>query len=269
MSPPRVLSFESRRADEMHALISKFGGKATVAPSMKEVPLAANSAVLDFAQQFLGGEFDLLVLMTGVGTRYLLEVVEKEYDRERFLDQMRASTIALRGPKPAAVLREWNVPFAIRAPEPNTWRELLAAIKEAFPLEGKRVAVQEYGQSNLEFLAALREAGADVREVTVYRWELPDDRQPLEDSIHLVCARNFDILMFTSAQQVRHVLQLAEELQLEDAWRAAAAAMFVASIGPTCSEALEECGLHVNFEASPPKMGHLVRGALEQFAVRR
>ena len=38
----RVLSLESRRAAEMAILIEKNGGVATVAPSMREVPLAEN-----------------------------------------------------------------------------------------------------------------------------------------------------------------------------------------------------------------------------------
>jgi len=35
----RVLSLESRRAPEMARLIENYGGRAIVAPSMREVPL--------------------------------------------------------------------------------------------------------------------------------------------------------------------------------------------------------------------------------------
>lgn len=265
---PSVCSFESRRAEEMRNLIEKFDGRAFVAPSMKEVPLEANADELAFVDELFAGRFDLLVLMTGVGTRYLAEVVETKYPRERFLECLRNQTIAIRGPKPAAVLNEWNVPYRLRAPEPNTWRELLAELHAHRSLSGLRIAVQEYGQSNEEFLAALREAGAEVRPVTVYRWTLPDDAGPLQEGIRVACETGFDVLMFTSAQQVRHVLQVATELGLEAAWRAAADRSLVASIGPTCSEALAECGLRIDYEASPPKMGHLVRGALAAYSAR-
>jgi uroporphyrinogen-III synthase len=133
-------------------------------------------------------------------------------------------------------------------------------------LPGKRIAVQEYGISNEEFLQALKERGASVESVVVYRWALPEDRTPLERAIRMTCDGEFEAILFTSAQQVRNVLQLGEELGLLDRWKEAANRTLIASIGPTCSETLEEYGFTIGFEASPPKMGHLVRGALHALA---
>ena len=59
-----------------------------------------------------------------------------------------------------------------------------------------------------------------------------------------------------------NVLQAAEMQQLREAFLAAAGRCTIASIGPTCSDALESAGLRVDVEASPPKMGQLVRQAL-------
>src|SRR5690606_28432399 len=103
--------------------------------------------------------------------------------------------------------------------------------------------------------------GALVTPVRVYRWTLPDDTAPLEAAIAEAIASPFDLLLFTSAQQVRHVLQVAAGLGKEDVWRAAAARSVVATIGPTCSEAIREAGLHVDLEPSHPKMGTLGREA--------
>ena len=44
-----VAAFESRRADEIATLISRFGGVPRVGPSMREVPLEDNPAVFEFA----------------------------------------------------------------------------------------------------------------------------------------------------------------------------------------------------------------------------
>ena len=70
--------------------------------------------------------------------------------------------------------------------------------------------------------------------------------------------------MFTSAQQLQHVLQIAERDNLRDDWVEAAARCVVASIGPTASETLNAAGLSVDVEASPTKMGHLVRDTMRQ-----
>ncbi len=43
-----------------------------------------------------------------------------------FQEALRGLTVVVRGPKPSAVMREWKVPIAVAAPEPNTRHELLA-----------------------------------------------------------------------------------------------------------------------------------------------
>ena len=262
--PPRICSFESRRAEEMSRLIEKMGGVPTVAPSMQEVPLEENPAVFEFAEKLFAGSIDALVFMTGVGATALLNVIETRYAKSDFLDALRKCTVMIRGPKPAVVLKAWDVSYAIRAPEPNTWLELISEIDtNNVDLSGGTVAVQEYGIANDEFYDALRERGATVIPVTVYRWTLPDNTAPLENAITSTIAGKFDALMFTSANQVRNVLEIAERIGQRAEWLAAASKCVVASIGPTCSITMKELGLSIDFEASPPKMGPLVRGTIE------
>src|SRR5580704_2333267 len=178
----RVLSLESRRAPEMAKLIANHGGEPIVAPSMREIPLETNTEALAFVRRLLAGEFDMVIFLTGVGTRALARVVETMYSLEKYLAELRKIAVVARGPKPVAVLQEWNVPIAVTAPEPNTWRELLRALDEngaEYPVKGRRVAVQEYGVSNKEFLDGLADRGAKVTSVPVYEWGLPEDMGPL------------------------------------------------------------------------------------------
>src|SRR5580698_8662044 len=78
----RVIAFESRMAAETRALIQRYGGRATVAPSMREVPLEDNQAALDWASRVLKDEFDCAIFLTGVGTRELFRVIASRYQRE-------------------------------------------------------------------------------------------------------------------------------------------------------------------------------------------
>ena len=82
----RVLSLESRRAAEMAKLIAAYGGEAVVAPSMREAPLGSNTEALAFARTLGDGGFDVVIFLTGVGTRALTRVVESVYPRERFVE---------------------------------------------------------------------------------------------------------------------------------------------------------------------------------------
>jgi len=261
----KVLSLESRRAVEMSRLIETYGGKAMCAPAVREVPLSDTGEAIAFARGLIAGQFDIVVFLTGVGARALLEALRKEQLGEPFLQALRRVRIAVRGPKPAAVLREWSVPVAITTPEPCTWRELLAALVGSRQnVQGLHVAVQEYGVSNAEFLAALRERGARVKEVAVYRWELPADTALLRAAVSDVIENRVDVVLFTTGIQAAHLFRIAEDSGQAGRLRAALHNVVVGSIGPATSETLQNLGVRVDLETSHPKMGVLVKEAAEQ-----
>jgi len=108
-------------------LVGTYGGEPVVAPAMREVPLESNGEALAFAKALFAGEFDMVIFLTGVGTRALLSVVETAYKREDYIAALQRVKVVARGPKPVAALRELGITPAITAPEPNTWRELLLA----------------------------------------------------------------------------------------------------------------------------------------------
>jgi uroporphyrinogen-III synthase len=248
----------------MRALIERHGGIATIAPSMRELPLEESTHAFQFAEALFAGGVDILVFMTGVGARALLEAVQTRFPRDDFFAALEKCCTIVRGPKPTAVLREWGVHIDRRAPEPNTWRELLAVLEDADCIAGKTVAVQEYGVPNEEFNAGLVQRGARLRRLAIYRWALPEDTQPLEDAIRTTIAGGNDVLLFTSAQQLHNVLQVAESAGLKREWLAAANRVVVGSIGPAMSDALRSAGLTADVEASPTKMGQLVKQTLAE-----
>jgi uroporphyrinogen-III synthase len=258
----RVLALESRRAAEIGILIRKQGGEAIVAPSMREAPIEENEAAFTFAESLFANQFDMVILLTGVGTRHLDKILSTKHPPEKFADALRATKVVARGPKPMAVLREWNVPATL-VPEPNTWRELLETIA---PIEAPRVAVQEYGKTNLELTVGLIAQGRFVTNVPVYQWMLPHDTTPLREAAHLLARGSVDVVMFTTSIQLTHLFQIAEEEGIAAETRAGLERVVIASIGPTTSEALAEHGLRADLEPSHPKMGNLVLEAAQQAA---
>ena len=257
----RVLSLESRRSAEMAELIRKQGGQPFSAPSMREVPLEENTAAFEFATRLFAGEFDMMILLTGVGTRALNKVLASRYPPEAFAEALRKITVVARGPKPAAALREMQVPVTIAVPEPNTWRELLAATAGRTE---NRIAVQEYGKSNEDLMAGLRDRGANVTPVRVYQWDLPEDTAPLREAVKRIAGNQADVAVFTTSIQIDHVFRIASELSLDQAVHQAFQRMVIASIGPTTSEALEDYDVPADLTPSHPKMGFLVKETAEQ-----
>jgi uroporphyrinogen decarboxylase len=255
----RVAAFEARMAGPMAELIARQGGVPVEAPALREVPIGENPEALAFAERLLAGEVDIVLLLTGVGTRELARVIETRFPRREWLDAVAKTLVVVRGPKPLAALRELGARADLQVPEPNTWREVLATLDAHGPIAGRRMAVQEYGKTNPELIAELERRGASVMRVPVYRWALPDDTEPLRRALGEIVEGRIGAVLFTSAQQVEHVLQVAGREGIEPGLREAMAErMVVGSVGPTTSEALREHGLPVDIEPEHPKMGHLV-----------
>ena len=263
-----MLVLESRRARELASLVTTYRGEPIVAPSMREVPLESNQDAIAFARALIAGSFDVVVLLTGVGTRALLSVVERTLgNTDAFVEALGRAKVVARGPKPVAVLRELKVPIWLTAPEPNTWRELLGALdarQGETPLRGLRVAVQEYGVPNPDLLAGLEERGAVVTRVPVYQWALPEDLEPLRDACRAIVEGHVDVAFFTTSVQIVHLLQVADSMGLREAVHAGLRRVVIASIGPTTSEELRQQGIDIDMEPSHPKMGFLAREAAER-----
>jgi len=265
----RVLSLESRRAKEMAQLIANNGGQPMVAPATREVPEGPNEDELRFAAELKAGKFGVVVFLTGVGTRHLAQAIESVMPRAELVAGLSGTKVVARGPKPVAVLREFGVPIALAVPEPNTWRELLQALddnREQIPLRGQRVAVQEYGVPNAELYAGLKERGAEILPVHVYKWEPPEDTGPLRRAVTALSQGEMDVAIFTSSPQVHHLFQFADEMGLREEVRRGLNRGVVASIGPTTSSTLRSFGVPADMEPSHPKMGFLVKEAAEQSA---
>jgi len=240
----------------MRTLIEREGGVPFVAPSVRERAVDASAVAAEFVERLEAGEFDMVICMTGVGLAFLRDACPSG---ERFAAALRRAAIVSRGPKPLAVLRALGVPVAVVVPEPNTWKEIVEAVA-ARP--ERRIAVQEYGRSNPEMNAALEALGARVTPIAGYRWELPEDLEPLREAVRRLAAREVDVVLFTSSIQLDHLLAVARTMSLEaEVLATLTGEARVASIGPVMTSALEARGIKAQVVPRQPKMWALVKAA--------
>ena len=259
-----VVAFESRRADDMTRLIQRYGGVPKVTPSMRELPIEENQPVIDFANRLVAGQVDVVIFLTGVGVRYLVKQIERSVNLPQFLAAVNDVHTIVRGPKPLAALRELGINPTYQVPEPNTWREILATLDAQLPVANLVVGLQEYGITNPSLTAGLEARGAIVEQIRVYEWGLPENSAPLIDNIQQLANGTSNVVLFTSANQVRNVLKVADDLGIEEKLRTALRKTVVGSIGPTTSEMLRSCNLPIDLEPRHPKMGPLVQAAAEK-----
>ncbi len=261
----RVLALESRYDKELARLIATCGGQPVIAPALREIHLDSNSIALQFVDNLIDGEFDIVIFLTGAGIRGLIKSVADKYPLKMIAAALERTRVVARGPKPLSTLSEFGMGPALVAPEPHTWREILHLLDSdsLLPINGSRVAVQEYGIPCSELLGGLKERGARVTRVPVYQWSMPEDTTPLLEAIKSIRRGEIDTVLFTAGMQIAHFLKVAAEAGLELSLRNGLERVVIASIGPTTTEYLRSFGFQPDLEASHPKMSFLVKEAAE------
>ena len=238
-------------------LVAKRGGVPFHAPALAELPDLDPEKIAALVRSLETEPPTLVIFQTGVGTKALFAVADSLGLTEKFLQILRKTMVAARGPKPAGALRSRGVRIDRSAADPFTTKEVLESIQNV-SLEKKRVIVQRYGSANVELDRALEARGARVTEIPTYRWSLPPDTQPLESLIAALERGEMHAAVFTNAEQVRNLFVVAEKLKKAEILRQALNRTLVASIGPVASAALRAAQVKIGLESSPPKLGALM-----------
>ncbi len=254
-----VVSFESRRAAQMAARLQRAGATVVSAPALREVPELSPRDVADLAADLTAGRVDMIVLLTATGARMLLAALAAALAPRCLGDVLARTKLVARGDKTRAELRKLGLAPVITSAEPHTCAALLAPVRASGPLAGRRVVIQDCGSCARELADALRAQDAEPVCLKVYDWAPPEDPFPLEEAVRTAAAGGAEVMVFTSAPQIAHVLAAAGRLGLEADFRRAARRTLIASVGPVCSQALRDAGLGPDFEPDHPRMEDLVR----------
>jgi len=254
-----VAILESRTGEHLGELIAKRGGTPLLAPALSELPDIDLDALRGLLSNWRAAPIEVAIFQTGVGTRALFEAADALGLAAELASLLAAAMVVVRGPKPTGELNARGIRIDRRARSPFTTEDVLVALADV-DLAAVRVLVQRYGAENAGLHAALEARGAQVREIATYRWALPEDLSPLRNLLGALSERRVDAVVFTSAVQVQHLLEVAAREGHADRIRADLQRCLIASIGPVCTKALQQEGFEPNFEASPPKLGPLVAG---------
>ncbi len=262
----RIAILEARMSSELANLMQRHGGAVLQAPALKEANVDALAEVNELIERLQNQAIAYVVVQTGVGVSGLLNEAEKLHRKEELIALLQASTVIARGPKPLAVLSRNGIKAQVVTNEPHTTADLLTAC-DTIEFTGQTVALLHYGERNAQLAAALQTRGATLFELCLYEWQWPENLAPLQTMIAETIAGHVDVVAFTSQIQARHLFQVADELGKADELRQALQTKTtVASIGPTCSEALRTLGIVPHIEPEHPKMGFLVIAMQEYFA---
>ncbi|MEV4443807.1 uroporphyrinogen-III synthase, partial [Streptomyces sp. NPDC049577] len=209
---------------------------------------------------------DYVVATTGLGWRGWTSAAEGWGLADALTAACRGATVVSRGPKATGAVRASGLAEAF-APATEASHELLTWLL-ARDLRGRRVAVQEHGAPLEHFTAALRERGAEVIEVPVYRWGPPKDPEAVRRLVESTVRAEVHAVTFTSAPAAVALLEAAAATGERERFLSALGGDVPAfCVGPLCAQPLREAGVPVHCPERG-RLGALVR-AIEQVLPRR
>ncbi|MFD5318018.1 uroporphyrinogen-III synthase [Streptomyces sp. NPDC127098] len=199
----------ARRAEELGALLRRRGAEVLHAPALRIVPLADDDELLAATRELIAHAPDIVVATTAIGFRGWVEAADGWGMGEELLRTLGSGELLARGPKVRGAIRAAGLTEAW-SPASESMAEVLQRLLDE-GVADRRVALQLHGEPLPGFIEALREAGAEVVDVPVYRWMPPEDLGPVDRLIDTVLAGGLDAVTFTSAPAAASLLRRAEK----------------------------------------------------------
>lgn len=252
-----VATTAERRREELISLLERRGARVVNAPALRLVPLADDEELLAATRVCIDMPVDQVLVTTGIGFRSWLEAADGWGLGEALRVRLADTQVLARGPKARGAIRATGL-VESWSPRSEAVAEMLAHVLEG-DVKDKRIAVQLHGEPLPELVAALRDAGAVVIEVPVYRWLPPVDLAPVRRLVEQIVTRTVDGVVFTSGPAVLSLLDRAAETGRRDELLEALQTDVIAfCIGPVTGARLEQHGVRT-LQPERSRLGALVR----------
>jgi len=235
---------EGRQLEELALMLENEGAKVIRCPMVSILDAPDSLAVRVWLEELMANRFSLVVLYTGEGVRRLSAFAEREGVHDAFVKALGRTKTITRGPKPVRALKELGLAPTMMSAMPTT-DGLIASLRNE-PLRGLTVGVQLFGDTPIDLLPFLEQAGATVRTVRPYVYAPASETDQVEALLRDMSHGKLNIIVFTSSQQVSRIYDVAKERGLENCLDEAWAKMKVAAVGPIVADELRTHGIPVD-----------------------
>ena len=235
---------ETRQLDILVELLTNRGAVVRRVPLVSILDAPDPQPIVTWLRNFIAAPPDYLIILTGEGLRRLLGVAQRAGCEAEFIKALTQVCKICRGPKPGRALKEIDLKPDMLGKAPTT-AGIVAALQE-LQLEGKRVAVQLYGEEpNLLLMNYLQECGAIGIPVAPYVYAPRADEDKVLELIEALASGEITMMTFTSQPQYARLRDVAQRHNKEAQLREGLGKVSVAAVGPIVAEQLREAGVAV------------------------
>jgi uroporphyrinogen-III synthase len=267
----------SRRASELAHLITSFGGRPYLAPTVGiEARQDVSKEVGFFINKILEERIDYVVFMTGPGVYSLMSTAKNLGLEKKFTNALQGTTVVARSFKPKVALANHGIKTDI-IPEENT-AEGIAKLLKSFSMAGRKIAVLWHGSYSPLLKNELNAVGAKVFESSIYKYSfefnesgarilemmgfksIPPDERKVVNLLEDIGKGLIDAITFTSPPSARDLFKIAESYHLKNPLQYHLnKEVIVVAVGPSTMKAIEENDVHVDVIPQVYKMGAMIK----------
>src|SRR3954452_16189759 len=232
-----------RRWEEQAELLRRRGATVLHGPSIRTLPLGAGDYLRGITEQLVAAPPDFFIANTGIGVRSWWAAADSWGRGGELLHALERARIFARGAKASGAVHALGLDVTGKA-KSERLREIVDVVIEEVHL-GDTVAVQRDGRGDTGQMQRLLDAGAQVIEIPVYDWKLPDDDRPALRLIEAVIAGKVHAVTFTSGPAVENLFLIAAEHDLDARLLATlnSGRVCAACVGPVCAEVATHIGI--------------------------
>lgn len=257
-----------RRRDEQAVGLERLGLEVVMFPLLR-TDAEDQAALRALTEGLVREPPGFFLANTGYGMRSWLQLASQWGLLEDLVAGLKARTaIAARGAKALGELRRVGLDAWYKAPG-ETLEEVVARLSEE-ELPGTSVVIQLHGEPPCATLDELRQAGARVTYMPVYRMGGASDRTA-EDLVRVIIDGLADAVTFTAAPAVRELTRAARQAGLNGQVLEAfnSGRVVAACIGEVCAGAARLEGIAEPLVPEHARLGSLARHLADHLAERQ
>ena len=243
-----VITRSAEQAAETVEMVKAAGGVPVVFPTIEIVSPASWEPVNKAIARLHTYQWVIFTSVNGV--RYFTRRMK---EKGKSMEALAGKKICVIGPRTQRELEQMGLKVSFI---PREYRaEGVAEGLRAKAVKGKRILLPRAKGARRILPRALREAGAVVDEVEVYKTNRPSDGR---DTLGEILRKGIDVVVFTSSSTVRNFMEILSKRKLMDGVK-------IAVIGPVTAETARGYGLVPSITASEYTIAGLVEAIIKYF----
>jgi uroporphyrinogen decarboxylase len=266
-------SFASFSGPDSSSLQKAFGEAGSQLSVFDLDGRSKSSQIADFANRILTGDFDIVVFVSGAGTRAIIESALRLVPRQRFLDGISDIKTIAGSVAAANVLRQFDVAISVDASANQTdellasWRAMLIAIDGQGSVVNQNVAIEKSSDSTGLF-SGLESRGARLTPLLPFETGVIKNPSVAIDLFERIDAGEFHGLLFSDPALTAKFIALAGKFGRVRLTKHLLDDHLVITHGTSnedCSELLRAYGFPVDYQADAPTPNDLVTELADNF----